>query len=322
MGLEERILHYYLKVFSIIIFFLLLFCSLYIFYVLNKNITFKNNYINIEKGEKFEKVLNKNFTNISKFDNFISNKYYQINKLLSNKFIHFGNFYLEESMSVIKLLEIITKSSNVFFKITIIEGWSKQDLEIELSKHFKDYYKINYQEIIADTYFYQNKNNFDLFFDKLKKTRNAYFKKYENNQIYKLFSENEILTIGSLIEKEGLDIDDKRKISSVIMNRLRKKMKLQIDATVLFAITNGQFNLDRKLLLNDLKVDHPYNTYLNYGLPPQPISFVGKKTLDVIFENYETDFLFYFYNNSLKRHIFSKTFEEHRKKLNEYRNSK
>ena len=99
-------------------------------------------------------------------------------------------------------------------------------------------------------------------------------------------------------------------------------MKLQIDATVLFAITNGTYNLDRKLLLSDLKKDHLHNTYLYKGLPPSPISYVGKKTLDVIFQNHSTDFLFYFFDNSLKKHIFSKTFKEHKKKLYEYRNNK
>ena len=97
-------------------------------------------------------------------------------------------------------------------------------------------------------------------------------------------------------------------------------MKLQIDATVLYAITNGKYNLNRKLLLSDLKFDNPYNTYMYKGLPPKPISYVGRQTIDIIFENYNTDFLFYFFNNSLKRHIFSKTFEEHKDKLNEFRN--
>ena len=74
--------------------------------------------------------------------------------------------------------------------------------------------------------------------------------------------------------------------------------------------------------LSDLKIDHPFNTYKYYGLPPRPISYVGKKTLDIIFQTYETDFLFYFFNNSLNRHIFSKTFAEHKKKLNEFRYKK
>ena len=124
------------------------------------------------------------------------------------------------------------------------------------------------------------------------------------------------------MEKEGLDKQDMKKIYSVIQNRLNKKMKLQIDATVLYSITNGEYNLNRKLLISDLKVKNPYNTYLYKGLPPEPISYVGKKTLDIVFENYKSDFLFYFYNKSLKRHVFSTNYKEHITKLNEYRKGK
>ena len=130
------------------------------------------------------------------------------------------------------------------------------------------------------------------------------------------------MIIGSLIEKEGLDEVDKSKIASVIFNRIDNNMKLQIDATVLYSLTNGNYDLGRKLLISDLKVNHTFNTYINYGLPPEPIAYVGKKTLDIIFENKKTDFLFYFFNNSLNKHIFSKTYEEHKNKLNEYRNKK
>ena len=99
-------------------------------------------------------------------------------------------------------------------------------------------------------------------------------------------------------------------------------MQLQIDASVLFAITDGEYNLNRKLNLNDLKFKHPFNTYMNYGLPPKPIAYVGTKTIDLIYENYKSDFLFYFFDNSLKKHIFSNDFENHKKRLNEYRNQK
>ena len=320
--MEELILHYYLKVFSVIFIFLLLFCFLYIFYILNKNVILKDNFFEVNKGDKFEKVLRRNIVNISEFDIFILNQFYKTSNIFLNKFIHFGSFYLKDNSSSIELFKLVTKSSNVFNKITIIEGWSKKDLDTELSKHFINFNNINYQDVIADTYYFEGNKNFNYFYENLKKYKKEYFEKYKDNQIYKMFSQNEILTIGSLVEKEGLGSDDKRIISSVILNRLKKKMKLQIDATVLFALTNGEYNLDRKLLLSDLKIDHPYNTYQNYGLPPQPISYVGKKTLDIIFENYKTDFLFYFFNYSLNRHIFSKTFEEHKNKLNEYRNSK
>ena len=113
-----------------------------------------------------------------------------------------------------------------------------------------------------------------------------------NNKLFKFFSQEEIIIFGSLREKEGLGIEDKRKISSVIFNRLNKNMKLQIDATVIFAITKGKYDLKRKLLKSDLKFDDKYNTYKYKGLPPKPISYVGRQTLDIIFENFNILLIF------------------------------
>ena len=106
------------------------------------------------------------------------------------------------------------------------------------------------------------------------------------------------------------------------MNRLKLNMKLQIDATVIFSLTEGKNNLERKLTYADLKIDNPYNTYKNYGLPPGPISYVGYKTIELIFEDYKTDYLFYFYNSFENKHIFSLNYKNHLKKLNEYRSKK
>ena len=117
-----------------------------------------------------------------------------------------------------------------------------------------------------------------------------------------------------------MDYYDKRNISSVIMNRINKEK--QIDATVLFAITNGNYDLERKLTYNDLKINNPYNTYKIKGLPPKPISFVGTKTIDLILENYKSDYLFYFFDKKLNKHTFSSDYETHKLKLNEYRKNK
>ena len=321
MDLEGQILRYYLKVFSVSIFiFFVLFFS-YLIFIVNKKIDIKNNIIEISKGENLDSVYIKNFHNFKKLDIYAINIYYRLNKLLLNKFIHFGHFYIDENISSYNLLKIITKPSNILNKITIIEGWSKIELQKELLNHFEDVYQIPYEDIIADTYFYKKNSDFKSFVDSLTDTKNKYFKKLNQNKLFKLLSQEEIIILGSLIEKEGLGIEDKRKISSVILNRLNKNMKLQIDATVIFAITNGKYDLKRKLLKSDLKFDDEYNTYKYKGLPPKPISYVGRKTLDIIFENYQTDFLFYFFNKSLNSHIFSRNYEEHRDKLNEYRNS-
>ena len=130
------------------------------------------------------------------------------------------------------------------------------------------------------------------------------------------------MTIASLVEKEGIDDLDKKLISSVIINRLEKKMKLQIDATTIFSITKGGYKFDRKLTKKDLKLEDEFNTYYILGLPPHPICYVSRKTIELVLDNYKSDYLFYFYNSILKKHVYSKTYEEHKQKLIKYRNEK
>lgn len=320
--MEEPILHYYLKAFKftlIILFFLFL-----VFYYIsfNKNFYLKSKNINISKSETIENIIEKNFKKINKLDKLILKSYYKFNLILFDKFIHYGDFYLNQEISFYNFLNIISEPSNILNKLTIVEGWTKDDLNRELSKYFDNFETIPYEDILADTYFFENNDNFYSFKSKLENFKNNYFNNNLKNILLKKYNKDDILIIGSLIEKEGLDYQDKKNISSVILNRLNIGMKLQIDATVLFAITNGKYDLNRNLLFKDLKIDDPYNTYKYPGLPPKPISYVGTNTLDIILENYKTDFLFYFFNNSYNKHIFSNNFEEHKRKLNEYRKNK
>ena len=316
--MEEQILRYYLKAFSLI-FIIFIFLFFYTVYLFNKNIEIKQNPISINKGDSIDEVLKNNIFDVSILEIIFVKIYLKINNLINKSIFHYGDFDIQSDSSLLDFLNIISKPSNVLFKITIVEGWSQNQLNLELSKYFTDFYTIPYQDIIADTYYLQKNSDFDLFLSKLQNFKINYFKKNKNNKLNDKFNIDELMIIGSLLEKEGLDEEDKKQISSVIFNRLDKKMKLQIDATVLFAITNGQYDLNRKLLLSDLKINHPFNTYIYKGLPPEPISYVGKNTLDILFENNKNDFLFYFFNNSLNRHIFSKSFKEHKEKLNEYR---
>ena len=99
-------------------------------------------------------------------------------------------------------------------------------------------------------------------------------------------------------------------------------MRLQIDATVIYSITKGKYDFQRNLTYKDLKIKDPYNTYVFHGLPPEPISYVGRKTIELIFENYKTNYLFYFYDDFKKKHIFSKNYNKHIQKLNDYRQKK
>ena len=203
-----------------------------------------------------------------------------------------------------------------------MKGGQKNDLNNILKVRFKDYQNLEYHNVIADTYYLNHNSSFDDFVKLVNKEYYNLRQKYKKNKLLKKFSFKEIFIIGSLLEKEGIDYIDKKNIYSVIANRLNKNIKLQIDATVIYALTGGKTKLNRKLTYDDLKIKNKFNTYYIYGLPPEPISYVGLKTIDLIFENYNTDYLFYFYNSIENKHVYSKNYKRHLIKLNEYRSKK
>lgn len=99
----------------------------------------------------------------------------------------------------------------------------------------------------------------------------------------------DVVTIASLIEREARASGDRTKIAAVIWNRLKQGMKLQIDATVLYALGRHK----DALTYHDLKVASPYNTYLHHGLPPTPIDNPGLATLAAAAAPAHVTYLYY-----------------------------
>jgi UPF0755 protein len=128
---------------------------------------------------------------------------------------------------------------------------------------------------------------------------------------------NEVVTIASMIEREAEVDKDRPLIASVIYNRLRKDMRLQIDATVIYALGEHRSRLTRE----DLKVDSPFNTYRYQGLPPHPICNPGLPSIRAALRPANTDYLYYVARSD-GSHVFTKTYEEHRKAIHEVRGNR
>lgn len=317
--MEVQILHYYLRVFSFFFTIFIIFYFCFIFLI--KDLDLKKNDFYIKKGQNINQIVEDNF-NESKVTIFFYKTLLKLKINNTKSLIHFGRFKIPNNSNFISFINTITLPSQILEKITIIEGSNKKDLNKILSSNFNIFNDIEYDEVIADTYYFNHGSSFEVLKNKFKTNLLDLKNKYKNNILMKRFTFKEIMIVGSLLEKEGLDTEDKKKIFSVIINRLNSNMKLQIDASVIYSITRGSNILDRKLTYSDLKIVDNYNTYHIYGLPPKPISYVGLKTIELIFENYKSDFLFYFYNSNLKRHIYTKDYKNHLLKLNEYRSKK
>jgi peptidoglycan lytic transglycosylase G len=107
----------------------------------------------------------------------------------------------------------------------------------------------------------------------------------------------------SLVEKEAKVPEDRPLIASVIENRLERGMKLQVDATVLYALGRHQ----SRVLFKDLEVDSPYNTYRVNGLPPTPIGAPGRASLEAVIDPANEDYIFYVLFEKNGKHAFAKT---------------
>lgn len=119
-------------------------------------------------------------------------------------------------------------------------------------------------------------------------------------------SRDAVLILASIVEAEARYDDEKPKIASVYHNRLKRRMKLDADPTVIY----GLGGLDRPLWLRDLRQKTPYNTYRKKGLPPTPINSPGLAAIKAVLQPDETDYLF-FVADGTGRHRFSRTNAEH-----------
>lgn len=124
---------------------------------------------------------------------------------------------------------------------------------------------------------------------------------------------DEIITLASIIEWEASNNDEKQKISGLYWNRLNRGMRLQADPTINFAL-----NERRRLLYEDYEIDHPYNTYINSGLPPGPITNPSYSSIVAALHPEEHDYL-YMVASPEGEHVFSETFEEHKRESAKWR---
>jgi UPF0755 protein len=134
-------------------------------------------------------------------------------------------------------------------------------------------------------------------------------------------SPEEMVILASLVEKETGVETERPQVASVFINRLRKKMRLQTDPTVIYGITQGQGPLGRGLTRSDLNTKTPYNTYQVDGLPPTPIANPGVAALQAVANPADTNWLYFVAKGTdpSDGHLFASTYAEHRKNVAQYR---
>ncbi len=127
------------------------------------------------------------------------------------------------------------------------------------------------------------------------------------------FTMHQTLTLASIIEKETSLGSERPLIAAVFINRLKRRMRLQSDPTVIYGLPHFDGNITKK----DLRYDSPYNTYRHRGLPPGPIASPGLESIKSALNPANVKYL-YFVATKDGGHQFSRTYREHRRAVNRY----
>lgn len=236
------------------------------------------------------------------------------------KHLKAGEYQFMPGISLQAAMDKIARGEVFFRRITIPEGLTSgqimylianyPDLEGEIDLDVKE------GELLPETYSFElgaSRNSIIL------QARAAMQKALEEvwasrDSSLPLKDVNELLTLASIIEKETGVPEERPLVVSVFLNRLKKGMRLQTDPTVIYAITEGETSFGRSLKRADLKIDSPYNTYLNYGLPPGPICNPGREALMAAARPQQSDYL-YFVADGKGGHRFARSLNEHNRNV-------
>lgn len=258
--------------------------------------------------------------------------------------IQAGNYVLDRQMSISEIVDVLTagKVTRSERRVTVIEGWTNRQIGRELvtarqlfsqedfDRALVGDYDFKYAELakplkyegflFPDTYqINKDAKAGDLIGKMLDAFESKFTPEMERQAQASSLTLKDAITLASIVEKEvgrnkdqlsGQDEktlqDERRKVASVFLNRLKIGMRLESDATVNYVTGKA----DRSVTIADTKIASPYNTYFSNGLPPGPIGNPGLDSIQAVLDPAETDYLF-FLSKPDGEAVFAKTLAEH-----------
>lgn len=249
-----------------------------------------------------------------------------IYKSSGSPLIEAGDFKLSSSMTVDEIIKTLSEGP-VDRWVTLIEGWRVEEMAEQLNNKigidktefikaakegymFPDTYLFN-PDSTAQTIAQTMLSNFD----------KKYNKELQARILEKGLSAQQGVILASLVEREGRSDKVRTEIAGILLKRFKMGMKLDVDATVQYALGYDQKTKKwwRTVTPEDYKFKSPFNTYLNNGLPPAPICNPSLSSLNAVANADSNTLYLFYYHDSKGNSYYAKTLEEHNDNVAKYR---
>jgi len=244
-----------------------------------------------------------------------------------------GRYVLRDGMSNRELVQLLRSGQQTPIKYSFVKFRLPEDFALHTAERFEMtktelMYTLTDEAFLKDfgltpatvlgimipntyeMYWSKNKTSPEEFVKRMYKEYRAFWNERREAQRKRLgLTRQEVMTLASIVEEETIRNDEKARVAGVYLNRIRKRMKLDADPTVKFAI--GDFTIKR-VLNKHLETDSPYNTYKYGGIPPGPICTPSIPSIDAVLADERHDFFYFCAKpNGDGYHKFSKTLTEH-----------
>jgi UPF0755 protein len=256
-------------------------------------------------------------------------------KVLGWRNFRAGLYIIDGSYSFDELLSNMARGIQSAASVTILPGSDPERIAVTLGNQLKAD-AVEFSKIFSDSSDMAQELNLsgeELFSRMLPNTYQIYWTSSPENAVERVYNEfnrmivdryrdeisessyslSEVITLASIVEMEAKVAEEKPRIAGLYLNRLNRNMLLQADPTVIYALGER-----RRLLFEDYRLDHPYNTYIHTGLPPGPITNPDEASIRAVLNPENHDYLFMVAAPD-GSHRFSRTFEEHRQASAEWR---
>src|SRR4051794_36254576 len=231
-----------------------------------------------------------------------------------------GEYSFQQNASLRDVIGTIVEGKVVQHAVTIPEGLTSEQIVARLSEN--DIFAGSVREIpregtlLPETYKFPRGTTRDQVLQRMQQTQKRVLAEIweRRNPDIPVKSPDQLIVLASIVEKETGRADERSRVAAVFTNRLRQKIKLQSDPTIIYGLVGGKGTLGRPIKRSEIAQPSPYNTYVIEGLPPGPIANPGRASLEAAANPARTRDLFFVADGS-GGHAFTETYDQHQKNV-------
>ena len=231
-----------------------------------------------------------------------------------------GEYAFQKNASLRDVIGTIVEGKVVQHSVTIAEGLTSEQIVARLSE--SDIFSGTIREIpregtlLPETYKFPRGTSREQVIQRMQQAQKRVLAEIweRHNPDVPVKTPEQLVTLASIVEKETGKPDERSRVAAVFVNRLKQKMKLQSDPTIIYGLVGGKGTLGRPIKRSEIQQPSPYNTYLVEGLPPGPIANPGRASLEAVANPARTRDLF-FVADGTGGHSFTETYEQHQKNV-------